>query len=483
MLIKNSNRNSSTLKKFYHLSNSHIRLTFFAHVVALLLGSACDSYEDIPKEITLPVESDANAPLTEVIPEPDDEASYLFSADTIRTFELRLSKKNLTFLDSNPQAEQYVEGEVEFEGQTVSPVGIRYKGSIGAFAPCTAGFSGSKFGAKSCPKLSMKVKINWEDPEARLFGLKKLQFHAMNQDSSCMREQLGYHMYREMGIAAPRTAYVRLLINGKLEGLFLLVEQIDGRFTRSHFQEGGKGNLYKEVWPIHNNPKPYQNALRTNEDENPSFDRPLTLARELTNAAPEDLPAIVEYWMDTEYTLRYIAVDRIIGHNDGPMHWYCGMTGAQGNNPGKYGNHNYYWYESEDSDRFWLIPWDLDMALGGNPSTALKTPWNNRQPNCKSCPMFGQRPAACDPLIYTWGDISGPYEEAVAELISGPFSTEVVDGLLNKWSELIDSAVKEASGLQGHITVSAWQKNIKSLRTIINRQRERMSKLLQGNQE
>ncbi len=411
----------------------------------------------------------------EVIAEPNDDATYLFSPDEVRTYELRLSKADLAFLNSAPAAEEYVEGELVFEGQTVSPVGIRYKGNAGSYNQCTAMGLGGAHGRKTCPKLSMKVKINWEDPDARFYGLKKLQFHAMNSDDSLMREQLGYYAFRSMGIAAPRTAHVRLLINGTLEGVFLLVEQIDGRFTRSHFTEGGKGNLYKEVWPIHSKPAPYLNALRTNEDEDPSVDRPLALASELTNAAPADRLAVVSYWMDIDYALRYVAVDRIIRHDDGPFHWYCGIKVAQGNNPGTCGNHNYYWYESLDSDRFWIVPWDLDLAFGGNPAVALSGAWNDRNPNCNLSSLMGRRPAACDPLIYTWGGVSESYKQAIEELISGPFSPQVVDELLDQWTAKIDSIVVEAAKLQGHLKRNAWHNAIKDLRNAVNQQRKQIS--------
>ena len=37
------------------------------------------------------------------------------------------------------------------------------------------------------------------------------------------------------------------------------------------------------------------------------------------------------------------------------------------------GNGNYYWYQSAQTRRFWLIAWDLDLAFDG-------TPWVNIQP-------------------------------------------------------------------------------------------------------
>ena len=54
----------------------------------------------------------------------------------------------------------------------------------------------------------------------------------MNLDTSLMRDRLGYLLFAEAGVAAPRSTHARVVINGEFVGLFALVEQIDGRFTR-----------------------------------------------------------------------------------------------------------------------------------------------------------------------------------------------------------------------------------------------------------
>ena len=87
-------------------------------------------------------------------------------------------------------AKEYVEGMLIFNKDTLSPVGIRYKGAIGAFAGCLSGkdfFNPS--GEKICTKLSMKIKINWEGRKDKFYQLTKLQFHSQNIDPSQMHER------------------------------------------------------------------------------------------------------------------------------------------------------------------------------------------------------------------------------------------------------------------------------------------------------
>ncbi|MFT7249333.1 MAG: spore coat protein CotH [Arcticibacterium sp.] len=128
-----------------------------------------------------------------------------------------------------------MEGVLIFEGDTLSPVGIRYKGSIGAWVGCLSGdhvFEPSGF--KTCTKLSMKVNLN---SDQKFFNLKKLQFHSQNQDPSQMREKLCYWLFREMGIPALRSVHAKLVIYNKYRGLFALTEQVDKRFTKENFHE------------------------------------------------------------------------------------------------------------------------------------------------------------------------------------------------------------------------------------------------------
>ena len=232
-------------------------------------------------------------------------SDYIFDQNSLHTFELKLPGSALHAIDSNPTAEQYVEGMLIFEGDTLSPVGIRYKGSVGAFVGGVAGPNwADPSGYKTATKLSMKVKINWKGIDRMFFGLKKLQFHSQNQDASQMRERLGYWLFRQMGVAAPRSVHARLLINGRYYGLYALTEQIDGRFTKHHFDDGD-GNLYKECWPLNSNGQAkssfeYRNSLKTNEEDNLNPTMIASFAQEVASSNSFNLPAILDQWLDMQ---------------------------------------------------------------------------------------------------------------------------------------------------------------------------------------
>jgi len=401
---------------------------------------------------------------------PDDEASYLFDQTALRTYELKLAQPDLDTINNDPVAEEYVSGMLVFENQTYGPVGVRYKGSFGGFIGCTSSDSFIPSGSKTCPKLSMKVSFNWQDPEGNFYGLRKILFHSMNSDDSLMRDRLAYSLFREMGVPAPRSVHARLLINGKFVGLFAFVEEVDGRFTRSRFSDGGEGNLYKEVWPIHSNEQTYLNALETNRDAAPLSTKILNFAQRLAKADDKELPTLIDEHMNREVTLGYVAVDRTIRNDDGAFHFYCGVQAGQGNNPGAYGNHNYFFYEEAASDQLWLIPWDLDLSFRGERSvTPITTDWDDTTADCACVhngPFgIGQRAPACDPLVRGWAGMQSDFDARVRAFLDGPFSAASVTNNLDAWAAQIAPAVAEAAAADPlQLSVANWNAALSSLR-------------------
>ncbi|HRI67214.1 MAG TPA: CotH kinase family protein [Polyangium sp.] len=407
-------------------------------------------------------------PRPEIIANPQDEATYLFDDSQVRTYDIQIAPADLALINQDPTTEVYVPASLVFEGQTYASLRVRYKGGYGAFLPPCSGTQGSIGGPKS-GKCSMKLAFDQVDPNGRFYGQRKLNFHTMNRDRAMLRDRLGYSLFRDMGIAAPRAVHVRLLINGQLEGLFALVEQVDGRFTRSRFTDGGEGNLYKEIWPIHPDASTYLNALETNEDQMPTVQAMLDF-----KAAIEADSTQTEAWIDREYTMKYVAIDRVIINDDGMFHWWCTAGGA-GNNPGGVGNHNYYWYEATAHSSFWLIPWDFDHSFNTSAFVHIAPAWNATAPcTCTVQPntSVAQMPASCDPLTRHFIGWKAEYDKYIDAFIAGPFSATSVDAKLDAWISQIRPYVVEAAGLNGAPSESTWNTNVATLRTVIAEARQ-----------
>ena len=406
-------------------------------------------------------------------------SDYIFDQTKLHSFDLTISEENLFRINSDPAAEEYVEGSLTFEGERIAPVGIRYKGSVGAFVNC---LSGSNFlepeGFKICTKLSMKIKINWNGSDQKFYGLKKLQFHSMNLDPTQMRDRMAYHLFAEMGIPSPRAVHARLNINGEFVGLFILIEQIDNRFAKYHFDDGD-GNIYKEIWPIDDNGQVssdavFQNGLKTNEDDPQDFNLIRAFGSEISSSTESNRKEIVEKWMNVDEIISYAVVDRTIRADDGPFHWYCGG--------GSCSNHNFYWYEDPIKEKFHLIPWDFDNSFENiitntNPVTPIKDGWGEISNDCNPFPFGGfflsQKSAACDKLTAAWVAFDELYDAKRNEFINGPFSKTNTDALLNIWSAQVASATETASiSHDDAISVADWQSAMNELRDQLDFARE-----------
>ena len=390
-----------------------------------------------------------------------DDSGYIFDQERLHTFELTLSDEALAQIDRNPSAEEWVLGSLTFEGETIDRVGIRYKGSIGAWVGCLSDPDWTDpSGHKVCTKLSMKVKVNWDDSNREFHGLRRLQLHNMNLDPSQMHERLGYWLFREMGVPAPRSVHARLIVNGTYVGVFALTEQIDGRFTRHNFDDG-TGNLYKEVWPLHagyvTGDLFFVEALKTNEDENPSIELIKNFGSEVKAAGPDGAAEVVDRWMDVDEVLAWAVVDRTIRNDDGPFHWYCF---------GECRPHNYYWYEEPTAGTLHLIPWDLDNAFqnivkDSNPVTPVADAWGEIT---RDCQRFGygdwgllQRSAACDPVFAAWATFDDDYGRLLDEFLDGPFAEELVTAQVEAWvAQIADATTEAAAAHDDAVSVRKW---------------------------
>ncbi|HEU5058313.1 MAG TPA: CotH kinase family protein, partial [Kofleriaceae bacterium] len=191
---------------------------------------------------------------------PGPGTDYLFDLTRLHHFEVELAAADWQWLQENAVLEEYRPATLVFEGRRYQQAAIRFKGDYGSLYSCFEGET------RICPKLSIKVSVNTYDRDQRFFGVRKLNFNSSVRDPSLMHEVVGYRLFRDMGVPAPRASHATLTVNGEHQGLFVLVEEVDKEFLQDHFADD-EGNLYKSVWPQHDGPEPYLEALHTNEEE------------------------------------------------------------------------------------------------------------------------------------------------------------------------------------------------------------------------
>lgn len=157
-----------------------------------------------------------------------------FVSDRVVPVKIVMAEKDWQWILSNPRAEQYVRADFWFDGRKYPNVAVRPKGNSSLMS--VAG-SGSR-------RLSLKIDFNFFNSAQTFCGLKKLCLNNGFSDPTFIREVLGYELFEQMGLPAPRASFVDLYVNNIHLGLYTQVEPIDKTFLTRHFADAN-GNLYK----------------------------------------------------------------------------------------------------------------------------------------------------------------------------------------------------------------------------------------------
>lgn len=365
--------------------------------------------------------------------------AVLFQEERVLEVRLTMSDANWRELEDHGNREEYVASSLtlsgtDFPAVSFDEIGVRHKGSY-SLHHCWDEFGGVRSHADECAKLSLKLKFDEYDADLRLDGLKRLNLHAVTGDDTKLRDLMSYALFREFDIVASRAMPARVFVNDQLLGLFIAVEEVDGRFTKAHFPDGADGNLYKEIWPrAEVSDDDFIEALETNEEAADVSDM-REFAEAIAASTTGDFLERMAGFIDLDHTLRYLVVDRATKNWDGITAFYTRTS-----------PHNFFWYHDDSSDdRFHLIPWDLDNALWEfdpfmHPeqwATAPPVPdWNSKPIDCTPRSVWdvgGEvqvTPPRCDPFLDLLARTSWQrFVELGNDFLDGPF---VLDRLTAK---------------------------------------------------
>lgn len=164
----------------------------------------------------------------------DEYSSYLFDSSYVHEINIIISDLNWDYMTKHATDEQYVQCDVEIDGETIRNIAIRPKGNSSLSAISNSG--GTHF--------SFKIEFDKYNKEQTYHGLDKLALGNLGQDPSCMKDFLAYHMMNEMDMPAPLSSYTLVKLNGEDFGLYLAVETVEDSFCYRNYGED-YGQLYK----------------------------------------------------------------------------------------------------------------------------------------------------------------------------------------------------------------------------------------------
>ncbi len=236
----------------------------------------------------------------------------------------------------------YLKAYAQIDGEWLDTLGIRQKG-------LSSHYSSSE--KKKPFKLDMNEYISGQKYD----GIKKINLHNGACDPAMMRNFVGYNVLRTAGVPAPRMSWCKLYLNDEYWGLYELVEQLDKTFIENNFTLDS-GTLIKNIgWSKMEWLGPAIDTylvdfqLKTNELEYDwtSF---LNLLDVINNSSDSEFPAAIQEVFDVDGFLHVLAADIMLNN------WDSYIDNGR----------NWYLYEDPSDDKFHWIPWDYNLALGGD---------------------------------------------------------------------------------------------------------------------
>ena len=175
-----------------------------SRLLAMLVMEASPESESADKASSL-IEKLAKPPTDTLLPTyffEDDSGTELFGAERVREYHLELSDDAIKQLHEKPK--HYVQATFREGNDVYKNVGVRLKGGYGSFRMLDGN-----------SKAAFTVKFNQFVKGQRFHGLRRIILNNVVQDPSYMCEYIGYSLFRDAGVPAPRIGYANLIVNKK----------------------------------------------------------------------------------------------------------------------------------------------------------------------------------------------------------------------------------------------------------------------------
>jgi len=269
-----------------------------------------------------------------------DLDSWIYDPLVIHDIAITLSDSAVGSLGTDPYT--YVQGAVSFDGIAMPTIGVRLRGKIGSFRDLSG-------------KPKFKLDFNQYISNQRFFGLETLSLNNSVVDCTYLKEPIAYGVMRDAGVAASRTSWAQVTVNGGDYGLYVMIETPDDRFLVRNFDDP-TGNLYDGKY-VYYDDGTYQlldfatgdDALYQLEEGVDVDHEDITLISDTvwawygSDSFQDQLSLVVDF----DNVHRMLAAEQWVGHNDG----YALNT------------NNYRVYFDPIDGRMKFIPWDFDYSF------------------------------------------------------------------------------------------------------------------------
>jgi len=221
--------------------------------------------------------------------------------------------------------------DIEVDGDAMPLSGIRKKGLIGSL---------------SSEKPSVKIDFDEYTYGQSFRGLERLTLNNSVSDGTFVKQCLGYQLFAEAGLPAPRCSFAHVTWNDIDLGVYVNVEPLKKDFLRWAFDGDDDGDLYEGTLSDFRVGRTNTFEPDTN-DTDPALGPIFAVRNALELGDDAAMLTALEAAIDMDQFYRFWAMEVLIGHVDG----YAGNT------------NNFYVYKPEMSEQLVFIPWGIDATF------------------------------------------------------------------------------------------------------------------------
>ncbi|KAF9128111.1 hypothetical protein BG015_004398 [Linnemannia schmuckeri] len=346
-------------------------------------------------------------------------------------------------------------------------VGFKFINADTVYSVSEAKLSVSGNSSRKFKKVSLRIKFN-DDKGETFFDRPIIKLRAEATDPTMMREKLYLDILDSVGVAAYQGSYVRVYVNGKPHGFYLMVEDIEEPFLLNTIHHGvikdkkalgslyqmGLGEaamVYKGSSAVHYSPRVYANKIRGPKDKH--MQQWISFMKDLQDWNPA-APGGVAYWnqrLDLDGYLRSMALEYLAGAWDAS--WWRG--------------HNFFMYYNPQRKVWQFIPTDFDHTFnnGNRPdvhATYKKFGESHLSHKLTAHPLVTK-------LIYENKDINKLFETILFTITQDVFNSRVLDARIDAYERQIEQDVawdysidrSKMPGRKIHWTIAFFHKSVK----------------------
>ena len=273
------------------------------------------------------------------------EQEIFYDANQVQTIHLQITDSDRQKMQAALPECIYVPATLSWNNQTLTQVGVRFKGNSSA-------------NPNQTHKRSYLFKFSKYKKEQRFLGMERISLDNGVQFGSLFSEPIITDILGRLGHNTHRCNYAKLHINDRFAGVYVNAERIDDSFLERHFA-GNTGGLWKNdtggpggnLQHIGDDPKDYRKAFEPKNNEaktDQELRHLLKLIKEINRVPDEAFEQMLSQNFDVDAFLQTTAVMLLSGAFDQLTGW---------------GPHNYYLYRDPRSETWHYLPWDLDVGF------------------------------------------------------------------------------------------------------------------------